>query len=335
MMTSTSDSCKDGVSKSSDDVVCEVNDMLNNMSTNDNNVSICANCGKEGDNVNNICNKCKMVKYCNAACKKKHRHKHKKECEQYVAELHDEALFKQPPYPHGDCPICFLRLPLLDPTGKKYHACCGKVICSGCCYAPLYDHRGNVVREKKCPFCRTPLPKSNEENIQRYKKRVEAGDPIAMYNQGSYYREGRHGFPQDTNKALELFHRAAELGHAKAYCSIGSIYYRGQGVEIDTKRAVHYYEIGAISGDETARYCLGLVEKSTGNLDRAIKHFMIAVVCGDSQSINKIKQMYSEGCATKEDYKRALHSYQEYLGEIKSEQRDKAAESNEDFYRYY
>ena len=48
------------------------------------NVSTCANCGKEGDDIKNICNKCKQAKYCNAACKKKHRHKHKKDCEQHI-----------------------------------------------------------------------------------------------------------------------------------------------------------------------------------------------------------------------------------------------------------
>jgi len=37
----------------------------------------CAACGKEGNSDNmNVCNKCHMVKYCNAACKKKHRSKH-------------------------------------------------------------------------------------------------------------------------------------------------------------------------------------------------------------------------------------------------------------------
>ena len=35
-------------------------------------ISICANCGKEGTNLN-ICNKCKTARYCNASCKKKHR----------------------------------------------------------------------------------------------------------------------------------------------------------------------------------------------------------------------------------------------------------------------
>ena len=90
-------------------------------------IPVCANCGKEGSDVNNICNKCKIVKYCNAACKKKHRHKHKKECEEHIrlaaehaAKLHDEKLFKQPP-PLEDCPICFQQLPVLKRVVHTRH----------------------------------------------------------------------------------------------------------------------------------------------------------------------------------------------------------------------
>ena len=55
----------------------------NNESNEENN--ICANCGKEGgDNIVNTCNKCDLVQYCNAACKKKHRSKHKKKCDKRV-----------------------------------------------------------------------------------------------------------------------------------------------------------------------------------------------------------------------------------------------------------
>jgi len=150
---STSDGCDIASAKSNDDV-CEVNDILKNMSTEDNNIntnlSLCANCGKEGSSDNmNICNKCKMVKYCNAACKKKHRSKHKKQCERYAADLHDEKLFAEPPPQYGDCPICFLRLPTHH-MGRRYYACCGKEICSGCAYAPVYDNQGNEVDNKKC-----------------------------------------------------------------------------------------------------------------------------------------------------------------------------------------
>jgi len=49
-------------------------------------IATCAYCGKEGSDVNNECNKCHTVKYCNAACKKKHRKKHKKQCERIVSD---------------------------------------------------------------------------------------------------------------------------------------------------------------------------------------------------------------------------------------------------------
>jgi len=252
-------------------------------------VSICANCGKEGDDVNNICNKCKLVKYCNAACKKKHRHKHKKDCEEHIrlateraAELHDKELFKQPPK-EEDRPICFLLIPTL-PTGWRYKSCCGKLICSGCIQAPLYDNQGNRVDNQKSAFCRIPTATSQEESTERYKKRVEAGDPTAMYNLGCDYRDGRYGLSRDYKKALELWHKAAELGHSEAYACIGYAYDHGRGVEVDKKKATHYYELAAMGGDEISRYNLALDEKTAGNIDRALKHYMISARDGHSNS---------------------------------------------------
>ena len=343
---SACDNCKDGASKLAYECICEVNDMLQNLSTvddEDNDVSICANCGKEGSSneINNTCNKCKQVKYCNAACKKKHRHKHKKECEEHLrltaehaAKLHDERLFIQPPSQKEDCPICFLRMPNLN-TGWKYNPCCGKVICSGCDYAPVYDNQGNEVFQKSCPYCRTPASKSQREAVQRMSKRVEAGDPIAIRNTGNYYRDGRNGYPQDYSKALELYHRAAKLGHAEAYTAFGIAYSFGKGVDVDKKKAKHYFELAAIGGDTNARHNLGNIEAlEHNNQDRALKHYMIAVRGGDSESLKVINLLYSLGRASKEDYTKALQSYQEYLAEIKSKQRDKAAAEDEEN-RYY
>ena len=283
-----------------------------------------------------------MVKYCNASCKKKHRHKHKKDCEEHLrraaehaAELHDQKLFKQPPPEFGDCPICFLPLPILS-GGRDYYACCGKVICSGCTHAPVYDNQGNKVVEKSCPFCRTPYPSSEEEMVKRYKKRVEMNDHIAISDLGSYYRDGLHGFPRDYVKALELFHRAVELGYSKAYNGIGYAYNNGEGVEVDIKKAIHYFELAAMGGDATARYNLGVKEENAGNTERALRHYMIAIRSGYAYSLNNIKQMYTNGHATKDDYTTALQSYQAYLGEIKSAQRDEAALYDSDrFRRYY
>jgi len=269
-------------------------------------ISLCANCGKgEEESVKlKSCTACKLVKYCSRECQIAHRPQHKKECRKRAAELHDEKLFKQPP-PKEDCPICFVQLPSLA-TGQRYKTCCGKVICSGCSYAPVYDDQGNEVDNRKCAFCRTGWPKSDEEEVQRLKKRMELDDPIAIFNQGGYYREGIRGFPQDYTKALELCHRAAELGHAASYCSIGCYFENGHGVEIDKKKARHYYELSAMGGDLTARYNLGNNEGRRGNTERALKHLMIAVRGGYAKSLEKIKELYSNGHATKEEYTTAL-----------------------------
>ena len=298
----------------------------------DNDVSVCANCGKGEEESDKLkaCTACKMVKYCNRECQIAHRPQHKKECKRRAAEMHDEKLFEQPQY--EDCPICFLRLPEFQ-SGSRYQSCCGKVICSGCAHASVYDDQGNEVDNEKCAFCRVQDPTS-EEIMKRIKKRVKLNDPIAINNLGNYYRDGRNGHRQDHKKAFELYHRAGELGHATAYCSIGYAYQHGEGVEVDKKKAVYYYELAAMGEDAIARYNLGLIEKRAGNYDRALKHFMIAVRDGHSRSLKMIKEFYSRGYTTKDAYMKALQAYQVYLGEIKSEQRDKAAAFDEE-YRYY
>jgi len=119
----------------------------------------------------------KMVKYCNAACKKKHKTKHKKACERRVAELRDKELFKQIPQEEDDCPICFIHLPILS-TGVRYNSCCGKRICSGCIHAMNKSEGKNEL----CPFCRVPTPTSNKTNVEWIQKRMALNDANAINN---------------------------------------------------------------------------------------------------------------------------------------------------------
>jgi len=256
---------------------------------------------------------------------------HKKECRKRAAELHDEELFKQPPS-EDDCPICFQQLPFLY-TGRRYYTCCGKEICGGCVYAPRYDNLGNKVDKEKCPFCRTPNPTSKEA-VEWLRKRVEANDILAINNLGNYYRGGLNGYPQAYDKALEYWHKAVELGYSAAYCAIGDAYDDGEGVEVDRKKANHYWELAAMKGHARARYHLGYKELIVGHMNRALKHLIIAVRGGYARSLEVIQRMYKDGYASKEDYTKALQAYQVYLGEIKSAQRDKAVAAHEE-YRYY
>ena len=47
-------------------------------------------------------------------------------------------------------------------------------------------------------------------------------------------------------------------------------------VERDRKKAKCYWELAAMGGEVIARYNLGIWEKDVGNIDRAVKHFLIS-----------------------------------------------------------
>ena len=329
MSGTTNDLSKIATTSNEEDLISEILSQQNieDLSNENDEIAVCANCGKEGSNLN-ICNKCKEATYCNATCKKKHRTKHKKQCERRVAELHDEALFGEPPPQYGDCPICFLRLPSMT-SGRRYMTCCGKRICSGCFHAPLYDNLGNMIVDGKCPFCRTPDPTSHKEIFERVKKRMEVGDAYAFCLMGCFHKNGEYGLPRDSAKAVKLYHRAAKYG----INNIGLAYSNGEGVERDKKMAKQYFELAAMEGNVAARFNLGEFEENAGNYERALKHFMIAVRGGDTHSVKEIQQLYMDGHVAKDQYANALRSHQAYVNEIKSDQRDKAASI--DSYTYY
>ena len=95
-------------------------------------------------------------------------------------------------------------------------SCCGKVICSGWIHAVQMRDGGIGL----CPFCRTPGA-SSDNLIRNFEKRMEAGDAIAIHEIGVHYFHGDNGHSQDITKALELYKRAGDLGHAESYNNIG------------------------------------------------------------------------------------------------------------------
>jgi len=166
---------------------CEQNNNVDDITEGINSIAVlddvttCANCGKEGkDSDMNTCNKCKMVKYCNAACKKKHRSRHKKACQRRVAELHDEQLFKE--HTLEDCPICFLPiLPSRTEPQSTFQPCCGKIVCNGCTLAIKLGEGKDI-----CAFCRLPPPKDFDEEIKKLKNLMDKGNGEAFNMLGGF-----------------------------------------------------------------------------------------------------------------------------------------------------
>ena len=287
-------------------------------------VNLCANCGKGEESVGDLkaCTACKMVKYCNRDCQIAHRPQHKKECKKRAAELYEEALFRDPPPPE-DCPICMLPLPL-DAEKYFFKLCCGKVLCFGCIVSmTIEETRKGKKKEHLCPYCRSPH--SDEGQVEQYKNLMEKGNAMAFFESGCYYARGTNGMRQDWVKANELWLKAGELGSAEAYLNLGNSYYHVRGVEIDKKKAKHFYELSAMAGNAQARHQLGTLEGQAGNLQRAKKHYILAARAGYTPSLDSVKQGFMAGLITKHEYENTLRAHQKRRDELKSDMRVKAA----------
>jgi tetratricopeptide (TPR) repeat protein len=295
--------------------------------------NVCAICGVVG--VDNIKLEgdggCDLVKYCCDECRELHRQQHSEECNKCAVKLHDKRLFTQPDGTHlGECPICFLPMPLGTDNKSAFMSCCGQTICMGC---TILAALSNTAKDGRCLFCRTPgLDK--KEYRKRSQERIEANDPAALCFEGTEcFKEG------DYDKALKYLNKAAELGDAEAHFKLGYMYMEGEGVEKDEGKAIYHYEKAAIDGHPGARHNLACCEEYSHNIERAVKHYIIAAKLGYEASMKILWRHYSLGNIAKEVLDTTLRTHQAAIDATKSPQREKAEEfyrklENGDYQRY-
>eukprot|EP00984_Skeletonema_dohrnii_P018167 scaffold8413_cov109-Skeletonema_dohrnii-CCMP3373.AAC.7 len=282
----------------------------------------CASCGvAELDDIKlKQCNDCDLVRYCSDECQQEHRSLHELSCKERAAELRDEILFRQPASSHlGDCLICLLPISFdgsLDATKFFVLDCCSKMFCVGCAFSIAKREREESL-EPTCPFCRHSTKKFDAKKVT---KRIQANDPVAFSKMGRRcYDEG------DYKGALKYSTEAAELGAVDAHFHL-SLWYQGRrGVEKDKKKEIYHMEEAAIAGHPYARHKLACLELRTGGVQRAVKHFIIAANLGLDVSIKALKECYTEGDVSKEDFAAALRAYQAAVDAAKSPQREEAA----------
>jgi hypothetical protein len=77
-----------------------------------------------------------------------------------------------------------------------------------------------------------------------------------------------------------------------------------------------------MGGHPEARYNLACVEEANGNIERAVKHSIIAANLGDELSMKELWAHYSGGNITKEDLDTTLRIHQAALDEMKSSERE-------------
>ena len=92
-------------------------------------------------------------------------------------------------------------------------------------------------------------------DVNRTLNEANAGDPVAQYEMGLQYADGKD-LPQSYADAMAWFKKAAENGNDKAQWKLGLGYMKGIGVPQDERTAVAWFKRAANQGESRAQSAL-------------------------------------------------------------------------------
>ena len=101
------------------------------------------------------------------------------------------------------------------------------------------------------------VPQDKQKAVEWYRKAAEQGKAEAQFMMGEYCKKGE-GVPQDDEQAAEWFRKAAEQGYARAQIMLGNLYQNGEGVPENRKEATKWYRKAAEQGNTEAQSIMGL-----------------------------------------------------------------------------
>ena len=136
-------------------------------------------------------------------------------------------------------------------------------------------------------------------------KAASEGDPLALFEIGARYTEGR-GVATDLSEAARWYELSAARGFAPAEYRLANLYEKGQGVERDLPRARELYETAAGKGNASAMHNLAVL-LATGvgtekpDFEGAAKWFQKASEFGVRDSQFNLAILYARGNGVKQD----------------------------------
>lgn len=127
---------------------------------------------------------------------------------------------------------------------------------------------------------------------------AKGGDPLALFEIGARYTEGR-GTTADLAEAAKFYEAAAAKGFAPAQYRIANLYEKGTGVERDLVKAKDFYQQAADKGNASAMHNLAVLfatgTNGTPDYDSAVKWFIKAADLGVSDSQFNLAILFARG----------------------------------------
>lgn len=177
--------------------------------------------------------------------------------------------------------------------------------------SPLAATEGKSLKSRTISR-RVSGPAPDERAMKADSRKAAAGDPDAQYSLGELYLNGE-GVERNYGKAIDLFHAAAQQGHAGGQRALGHMAENGLGTPPDPKEASKWYALAAGQGDARAMAALGyLVFTGYGtpqDSEEGIRWLRKAGEQGNVEAQMLLGAIYDMGWTIAEDDAEALKWY--------------------------
>ena len=134
---------------------------------------------------------------------------------------------------------------------------------------------------RACAFCRTAMPRTDEERLAQLHKRAKLNDSQAMFFLACAHGFGKYGLPVDQAKCLVFLRQSTGLGFPIAHYELGVYYSTGDmGLEQNEEAVLSHWKEAAEGGNLIARHNLGSTAGRNFDLVAAMRHLRLAASGG-------------------------------------------------------
>lgn len=169
------------------------------------------------------------------------------------------------------------------------------------------------------------MTKKDRYRIKILEKRIADGDLESMMEYAQRYQCNypEEVTPEIAQKIVRCYETCLEAGDLTAALNLGAMYYEGEFIPRDFRKAIKYYEQATESDDEKTQewawnnlgYCYYYGRDIPVDDEKAFNCYMRAAIQRNANALYKIGDMYRYGRYVKKDEKMAVLFYEQALCE--------------------
>ena len=182
----------------------------------------------------------------------------------------------------------------------------------------VFDEKYRKIEEEKSPSKFSAEGdklydnKEYEKAIELYKKAAALGHIGVLNRLGGMYQYGE-GVKQSNTEAVKWYRKGAEAGDANAMNNLGWMYRNGKGVKQSDTEAVKWYRKGAEAGNDWAIFNLGYMYQYGKGVEQsyaeAVKWYRKGAEAGDANAMSNLGCMYKNGKGVEQSDTEAVKWY--------------------------